>query len=59
MHQPMPSERVDLQEAAQAFARLRHTKPTRRGRVTQDLWHVACGVGNVHQDQAFTTAPTA
>ena len=48
MHQPIPSERTDLQEAAQAFARWRHSKPTSRARIPEDLWELACRVAKVH-----------
>ena len=37
MHQPIPSERSDLQEAAHAFACWRKSKPTKRARIPKHL----------------------
>jgi len=48
MHQPIPSEHTDLQEATQAFARWRQSKPTKRARIPEDLWELACRTAKTH-----------
>ena len=48
MHQPIPSERNNLQEAAHAFARWRKCKPTKRARIPEELWELACHAAKTH-----------
>ncbi len=48
MHQPIPSERSDLQEAAHAFASWRESKPTKRTRIPEKHWELACHLAKTH-----------
>ena len=47
MHQPIPSERSDLQEAVQRLP-AGGTANTRRARIPGDLWKLVCRVVKVH-----------
>lgn len=48
MHQPITTQSVDLQHAAERFAQWRRNKTTKRSRIPEDLWELACRAAKTH-----------